>query len=76
MNFDELNAALLAAHKVGDAAKLVELYMLAGEMMVECGRIEEGCFFLTQSYVYALELGLPAADSVQAILVGLGRDRW
>ena len=75
MSFDELNAALLAAHKDGDSAELVGLYSLAGNMMVECGRVEEGCFFLTQSYIYALELGLPEADSIQATLIGLGRDR-
>ena len=73
---DELNAAVLAAHKDGDSAKLVGLYSLAGNLMVEFGRVEEGCFFLTQAYVYALELGLPAADSIQATLVSLGRDRW
>ncbi len=76
MNFDELNAAVLAAYDEGDAAQLVELYSRAGNSMVECGRVEEGCFFLTQSYVYALELGLRAADSIQATLVDLGRDRW
>lgn len=76
MNFDELNAAILAAHDEGDSAKLVELYSRAGNSMVECGCVEEGCFFLTQSYVYALELGLHAADSIQATLVDLGRDRW
>ena len=76
MNFDELNAAVLAACDEGSSAKLVELYSRAGNSMVECGRVEEGCFFLTQSYVYALELGLPAADNIQATLVDLGRDRW
>ena len=76
MNFDELNAEILAAYDEGDSAQLVELYSKAGNSMVECGRVEEGCFFLTQSYVYALELGLHAADSIQATLVDLGRDRW
>ena len=76
MNFDELNAAVLAACDEGSSAQLVELYSRAGNSMVECGRVEEGCFFLTQSYVYALELGLPAADNIQATLVDLGRDRW
>ena len=39
------------------------------------GDIQQGCFFLTQGYVFALEEGLDSADRLHKILVKHGHDR-
>lgn len=53
---NDLHARLLAAHAAGDQHALVGLYTLAaGEAL----SIDAACFFLTQAYIYGLELGHP-----------------
>ena len=72
---DRLNQQVLAAHKEGDGRRLSELYARAGHRMISDGQITEGCFFLTQAYVFALEEGMDSADNIHATLVKLGHDR-
>ena len=75
MNPEELNSRILLAHKSGDGARLAELYHEAGNQSLESGRHDEGCFFLTQAYVYALENGLEITNKIHAQLVGFDRVR-
>lgn len=70
-----LNERILAAHDEDDSNKLAELYHVAGEDCIESGKIDAGCFFLTQSFIFALESGNIVADLVRSRLVELGRER-
>ena len=74
MNPDELNSRILEAWSSGDGLGLAELYAYAGNSMIKSGLENEGCFFLTQAYILALENGLELADSLHAELVRQGRD--
>ena len=75
MNLDRINGAILAAHSEGDGETLASLYHLAGNEFISAGSIDEGCFFLTQAYVYSLELGLDSAAAIRSALVAHGRER-
>ena len=74
MNADELNSGILEARSNGDGPKLAELYAAAGNWMLESGHEDEGCFFLTQAYILALENGLEIAVPLHAELVRHGRE--
>ena len=67
----DLNARLLAAHAAGDTAALVTLYRAAAHHTQDANAAG---FFLTQAYVYALEIGHPAAADLRADLVSRGRE--
>jgi len=54
----KLSARLLAAHAAGDKNALVGLY---GEAV----NPDETAFFLTQSYIFALELGHEACGGLR-----------
>ena len=69
-----LDAALLEAHKAGDAARLVRLYAQAADAEEADGNIEAACFYLTHAYVFALEAGLPEAGALNRRLAKQGRD--
>ena len=58
----------------GDGPGLAELYAIAGSSMLESGLEDEGCFFLTQAYILALENGLEIAVPLHAELVRHGRE--
>ena len=75
MNTAELDACILDAFERGDGVRLAELYCAAGEELIVSGSIDSGCFFLTQSYVYALENGTALAGDVRRRLVELGREK-
>lgn len=75
MKLQEIDSAILAAHDKGDGVRLAALYAQAGRRMVADGDIDEGCFFLTQAYVFALEHGLEDAERIHAELVSFGRDK-
>ena len=66
-----LDDALLKAHAQGDQAALVVLYSKAAEA-TEAPDAER--FFLTQAYVFALEIGSAEAGALKARLVQLGGD--
>ena len=64
-----LDAALLAAHASGDRASLVTLYAEAAEAGGEAAG-----FYLTHSYVFALEAGDPRAALLRDKLVAIGAE--
>ena len=68
------DAALLKAHEDGDSKTLIELYGAAGKAALENGDIQQGCFFLTHAYVFALEAGAPEAAQFHKILKQHGRE--
>lgn len=65
-----LDADLLAAHARGDGSALVALYTQAAD---EAADINAACFYLTQAYVFALELGLPEVGKLNMRLVAHDR---
>ncbi len=71
---EALDRAVLRAHERGDGAELARLYADAGDLAEMSGRIDEACFFWVQSYVFALEAGLPIAEQVRGKLKRFGRE--
>ncbi len=69
-----LDKALIAAHEMGDHGEMVQLYRQAGAFMLAQGQVDAGCFFLTQAYVFALEVGAVEAAEIHQILVTHGRE--
>lgn len=66
-----LDARLLQAHAAGDGAALALLYEEAARQAADA---EAGAFYLTHAHIFALEGGLPAAETLCAQLVALGRE--
>ncbi|WP_127112316.1 hypothetical protein [Shimia sediminis] len=67
----DLDRRLLAAHAAADTPALVSLYAQAAEAsddQTACG------FYLTQAYVYALEIGAPQRHVLHERLKALGRE--
>ena len=62
-------AALLAAHAAGDAARMARLYRAAAR---NAGG-EARAFLLTHAWVHALDAGCAWAGEVEAELRGMGR---
>lgn len=70
-----LDADLLKAHRIHDAAALARLYADAAQMSEQAGRVEEACYRRTQAYVFALESGATAlAASLRQKLIAAGRE--
>lgn len=65
-----LQDRLLAAHARDDRTALVGLYTEAAET---AGNLDASCFFLTHAYIYALEIGDPAAKALYLRLKVHGR---
>ena len=74
MTRDELDAALIAAHKAGNGSEIARLYQIAGDAAEQTGAIEEACFFWVHAYVFALEAGIDMAQDARAQLVRYGRE--
>ena len=74
MKLDELNSRILDAWGRSDGVLLAELYADAGNAFIGMDREDEGCFFLTQAYILALENGLGIAATVREELVRRGRE--
>lgn len=55
----DLNAALLDAHARGDKHALVILYETAANIAADT---DATCFFLTQAYVFALDVNHPSRE--------------
>lgn len=68
----DLDARLLAAHRMGDTAALIGLYAEAAETAPDANAAG---FYLTHAYVFALEAGDHRAAALHAKLVASGRDR-
>ena len=75
MNSAELHGRILSAHAAGDGTLLARLYGEAGTRLLADGKVDEGCFFLTQAYAYALETGLDSATEFHRCLAEHGRER-
>ncbi|MEM7746390.1 MAG: hypothetical protein AAF409_22075 [Pseudomonadota bacterium] len=69
-----LDAALLDAHDRGDQCALVGLYARAADLAEAAGDRDAMCFYLTQAYVFALEVGSEDADALHAKLKAEGRE--
>ncbi|WP_069299838.1 hypothetical protein [Neptunicoccus sediminis] len=68
-----LDQALLAAHNAQDSRALVQLYQQAGKSALAEDETR-GCFYLTHAYIYALEAGLPEAETLYYTLRSYGRE--
>ena len=64
----DLDEALLAAHAAGNLAGLVGLYLQAAEQAPE----DAAPFFMTQAWIFALEVGDARAVQIEAALVEIG----
>ena len=64
----------LEAHARNDTRRLVDLYGRLGRGMLDAGETDAGCFYLTQSYVFALESGDPQTQELKTVLVAHGRE--
>lgn len=75
MTRDELDRALIKAHRDGNGPQISRLYGTAGNAAGADGRVDEACFFWTHAYVFALEAGLPDAEIYRACLQRYGREQ-
>ena len=66
----DLDDRLLAAHSAGDQWVLVRLYAEAAD---QANGIDAACFYLTQAYIYGLELAHPSVPDLYARLDAEGR---
>jgi len=71
---DSLDARMLAAHANRDLAGLVDLYTQAANMSEALRNIDAACFYLTQAYVFALDVGAAEAQTLRARLKTHGRE--
>ena len=65
-----LQDRLLDAHAQGDQMALVALYTEAADSN---DVVDAACFYLTHAYIFALELGDPASETLFARLKVHGR---
>ena len=65
-----LQDRLLDAHAQGDQMALVALYTEAAD---STNVVDVACFYLTHAYIFALELGDPASETLFARLKVHGR---
>jgi len=72
---EALDKALLAAHAAGDTDALVHLYTCAADLAESHSETDASCFFLTQAFVFALEVGHPQARVLNARLAEQGRSQ-
>ena len=66
-----LETRLLAAHDRDDTSSLVDLYTEAANA---ASHQDASAFYLTQAYIYALDLGHRNAEHLRKRLVKLGRE--
>lgn len=69
---EALDCALIEAFAADDRAAIARLYAAAGDQSPD---IDEACFFWVQAYVFALEEGMPEAETYRLKLVAEGRER-
>jgi len=74
VNEDALEAMLLAAHVADDRASLAKGYAQAADFAEMAGEVDRACFFLTQAWIFALDVGAAEADALKARLVAHGRE--
>jgi len=67
----DLDTRMIHAHETGDRRALIGLYAEAADRMND---LDAACFFLTQSYLFALEAGASEAGLLHARLKAHGRE--
>ncbi len=68
---NDLDARMIAAHAVGDKAKLAALYQEAAD---QANDLDAECFYLTHAYIFALECGAAQTSDLHSRLVRHGRE--
>ena len=71
---DALHDALLLAHERHEGAVLVGLYADAAQRAQVRDQTKAQAFFLTQAYVFALEIGLSETRDLREQLIELGAE--
>jgi len=71
---EQLHTQLLAAHGRGERPEMLRLYARAGDLAHADGQISPACFFWTQAYIFALELGDNRAEILRDRLREHGRE--
>ncbi|MEM9104869.1 MAG: hypothetical protein AAGC96_04370 [Pseudomonadota bacterium] len=74
MGRDDLEAALMEAHRLEDGRRIAELYCEAGEQAEAAGQSEQASFYFVHAYVFALQEGMDLADMLHARLKARGRE--
>ena len=73
-NEDKLDQELLAAHARGDKQDLIRLFAQDADMKEEMQDIDAACFYLTHTYIFALDIGADGAQKIHARLKARGRE--
>jgi len=69
-----LDARMRAAHSRADLDGLVAMYTQAADMSGAASDVDAECFYLTQAYVFALDSGVSASQTLHARLKTHGRE--
>ena len=70
----DLEQALLAAHARDDGPALVDLYAQVASECEKTGDTHAACFYMTHSYIYALEMAHPDTAALHQRLKEYGRE--
>jgi hypothetical protein len=70
----ELDDKLRAAHYDGAHYELVDLYESAAMQAFDRQEVDRACFYLTHSYIFALETRHPSCRKIHSILVKHDRE--
>ena len=72
--FAKYNQIVLDLFRAGKFDDLAQLYLEWGKRLLAKEKVDEGCFFLTQGYVLALEEGMAEAEEIHRILKSHARE--
>jgi len=72
--FEHYDQKVLDLFEKEQFEELACIYLEWGKRLLEQGKLNEGCFFLTQSYVLALEKGMEEAVEIHQILTKYKRE--
>ncbi len=67
-DFEKYNQLVLDLFEKEKFEELACLYLEWGKRLLALDKLDEGCFFLTQGYVLALEHGMKEAVEIYEIL--------
>jgi len=73
VNNAEFAAVLAEAHAAKDHAALVQIYTQIADAAEIAGDTDTACFFLTQAFVFALEVGAKDVEQLETRLRQYGR---
>ena len=66
--FEKYNQIVLDLFNAERFEELAKLYLEWGKRLLALEKVDEGCFFLTQGYILALEEGMGEAVEMHRIL--------